>query len=103
MKFNKIWIQKNDKKVEGDKQPDIRLSAITEDGIFVDIGAFWKSKSGKGYSGKLREGAYIELPKENMRPNEVKDLYPEPPKEITGEAEPTVKYPKPETDESIPF
>ncbi len=52
MKITKLYVAKNDKKTE-DKHPDLILSGITEDGTFIKVGAFWKSKSGKGYSGKV--------------------------------------------------
>ncbi len=59
MKFTKLYMSKNDKK-EKDNQPDILFKGITDEGIFVDLGAFWKAKSGKGYSGKPNEHTTIE-------------------------------------------
>lgn len=58
MKIFKLYVAKNSKKTE-DKHPDLKLAGITEDGQFVNIGAFWKSKSGKGYSGKLDDKVAI--------------------------------------------
>lgn len=54
MKITKLYVGKNTKK-EKDNQPDLILSGITEDGTFLKLGAFWKAKSGKGYSGKVDE------------------------------------------------
>lgn len=75
MKLTKLYVAKNDKKTE-DKHPDLRLSAITEEGQFVSIGAFWKSKSGKGYSGKIDEKVAIldvQVPDKSLQPNFSKD------------------------------
>jgi uncharacterized protein (DUF736 family) len=59
MKITKLYVSKNEKK-EKENQPDLRLAGITDDGKFIDIGAFWKAKSGKGYSGKLNDSTVIE-------------------------------------------
>lgn len=51
----KIYVSKNDKKTK-DTQPDLRVALMKENGDrteFVEIGGLWKSKSGKGYSGKI--------------------------------------------------
>lgn len=49
----KIYLQQNKDKKAWSKQPDLRLSQITDKGDFVEIGALWKSLSGKGYSGRI--------------------------------------------------
>ena len=52
----KIYLSKNKNKKEGDKLPDLRIAKIEGEGTavtFTDIGALWKSKSGKGYSGQI--------------------------------------------------
>lgn len=50
----KIYLAKNSKK-EKDTHPDLRLSQITEDGEFIDIGALWLSKNPakKSYTGRI--------------------------------------------------
>jgi hypothetical protein len=55
MKY-KLYLQKNKDKKE-DKHPDLKLSIMLTDEngqtTFIPAGAFWKSKSGKGYTGDL--------------------------------------------------
>lgn len=56
----KIFLQKDEQAIKKntelgqDKYPIMRLSMITEDAEprFIEIAAFWKSKSGKGLNGK---------------------------------------------------
>lgn len=57
----KLFLQKNTKRTEENKQPYFRLVVPpeTDGGEWKDIGAFWKAKSGNGYSGKLNEGVAI--------------------------------------------
>lgn len=56
----KIFLSKDEQAIKKntelglDKYPIMRLSMITEDAEprFIEIAAFWKSKSGKGLNGK---------------------------------------------------
>lgn len=61
--MTKIYLAKNKFKKE-DKHPDLRLFRIHDDKEgaekFQDIGALWKSKDGKGYSGNLESEKLIE-------------------------------------------
>lgn len=51
----RLYLQQNNK--TKDTQPDFKLVVPpeTEDGEWVDIGAFWQAKSGNGFSGKFDE------------------------------------------------
>lgn len=51
----KLFLQKNEKRTEENKQPYFRLVLPPEQegGKWITIGAFWKSKNGNGYTGKL--------------------------------------------------
>ena len=58
----RLYLQKNDTS-KNEKLPyfTLKLMPETEDGKdFKEIGAFWKSKSGKGYSGGLSEGVVLD-------------------------------------------
>jgi len=61
----KIFISKNDYKKE-DKHPDIHISYIATSGEFKKIGAAWKAKSGKGYSGVIEDEKLKQAIKEDM-------------------------------------
>lgn len=99
----KIYLQKNDK--TKDTQPDLRLSQITKGGEFVEIGAFWKAKSGKGYSGSINLDKIKFLKEEfeaDKADNKTKkfDTSTNTAKEIKNE----VEYPEDDIDVSeIPF
>ncbi len=64
-----LYLQKNEKNIEANKQlgqdklPYFSLLVVPEDeqkklnwDNKVEIGAFWKSKSGKGYIGRFAKG-----------------------------------------------
>ncbi len=61
----RLLLQKTDKKKmeENPKLPYFRLVLPPEEdgGEWVDVGAFWKAKSGDGYSGSLKEGITIDV------------------------------------------
>lgn len=56
-----IYLQKNLKRTEENKQPYFRLvlPPAEEGGKWTEIGALWKAKTGTGYSGKLSPGVEI--------------------------------------------
>lgn len=54
-----LYLTKNEDATAENKQPLIRLSYISREGEFTDLGAFWKTKSGNGYIGKIADGASI--------------------------------------------
>ncbi len=60
----KIYLQKNTFRTEENNQPHLNISAIIGEGDsvkFIRIGGLWKSKSGKGFSGKLDDDKIKEL------------------------------------------
>lgn len=69
----KLYLQKNEKGIEKnkelgeDKMPYFRLviPPEKEGGEWIDAGAFWKSKSGKGYNGRLSENVEITIIKKS--------------------------------------
>lgn len=67
--MSKIYLQQNFNKTS-ENQPDFRLKLIPEgDGAeFVEIGALWKTKSEKGYSGKLNENVKLFVEESQARP-----------------------------------
>ena len=73
-----LFLQKQEKNIEKNKEngnerlPYFRLvlPPEKEGGEWVDLGAFWKSKSGKGYSGKFAEGVSITLTKKSREAKE---------------------------------
>jgi hypothetical protein len=71
----KIYLAKNNKK-EKPTHPDLRLSQITEDGEFLDIGALWLSKdpNKKSYTGRIDMNKVQLGPKPVEEPVEDADL-----------------------------
>ena len=63
----KLYLGKQDKNIAAnqasgeDRLPYFKLSVPPEQpgGEWKEVGAFWRSKSGKGYNGKLAEGVTI--------------------------------------------
>ena len=59
----KLYLRKNDNNIDinksagDDKLPYFSLFIVPEEkeGAWVEIGAFWKSKSGKGYNGRFQD------------------------------------------------
>lgn len=102
----KIYLSKNDKK-EKDNQPDLYLKQIAKEGEFVEIGALWKAKSGKGYSGNINLDKIKFLKEEweeDRKTNTSKkyDKSGDTAKEIKNDA--PIEYPSEEIDVSdIPF
>lgn len=49
-------------RAKNDKLPYFRLVLIPEEegGEWINLGAFWKAKSGNGYTGKTEEGVVID-------------------------------------------
>ena len=56
-----LYLQKNESATPENKQPVLRLSVVDDDGNFTEIGALWKAKSGKGFSGKVKDGVKIDV------------------------------------------
>lgn len=74
-----LFLQKQDKNIEKNKEngnerlPYFRLvqAPEKEGGEWIELGAFWKSKSGKGYSGNFAKNIKLEiLPKEPSQSND---------------------------------
>lgn len=69
----KLYLSRLDKniavnKASGDERlPYFSLKIIPEQegGEWIELGACWKSKTGKGYNMKLQEGVEIVLPKKS--------------------------------------
>jgi hypothetical protein len=67
--MTRLFLQKQDKNIEknkengNDKLPYFRLTIPpeNENGEWIEVGAFWKAKSGKGYSGKLADNIEIKV------------------------------------------
>ena len=62
LKGQRIFLKKNDTS-KSDKIPYFTLTVPPEQegGDWKDIGAFWKSKSGNGYSGILDENVRLDI------------------------------------------
>jgi len=58
----RIYLQKNDLS-KNDKMPyfNLVLPPEKEGGEWITIGALWKAKSGKGYTGVMNEGVKIDI------------------------------------------
>lgn len=93
----KIYLQKDIEAIEKNKQlgtekyPIMRLSMITEDAEprFIEIAAFWKSKSGKGLNGKWSDKYEVTFKRKEQ---EIK------------EPEPAIEYPNDSiSPDDIPF
>ena len=60
----RLYLQKNDT-TKNDKIPYFTLKVVPEEGAgdqeWKEIGAFWKAKSGVGYTGILNEGAILDI------------------------------------------
>lgn len=69
MQITKIFLQKKDKNIEtnkangNDRLPyfELVLPPEVEGDKWITIGALWKSKSGKGYSGKIDKKVKVSL------------------------------------------
>jgi len=61
----RLFLQKTpaEDREKNEKLPYFRLVLIPaeEGGEWTDLGAFWKAQSGNGYSGKLVEGAVVDI------------------------------------------
>lgn len=72
--MTRLYLQKNDI-TKNPKLPYFTLKVVPEEGAedqdWKEIGAFWKSKSGVGYSGTLSEGVVIDTT--NLVPFKKKD------------------------------
>ena len=60
----RLFLRKNDTS-KNDKLPYFNLFIVpeVEEGEWMDIGAFWKAKSGKGYNGVLGNGVVLDATK----------------------------------------
>jgi hypothetical protein len=71
----KYFVSKNTRK-EKDIHPDFILSQVPEEqgGKWIEVGALWKSKSGKGYNLKFGSNVTIKVEaKEFTKPDGLKD------------------------------
>lgn len=67
----RLYLQKNDVS-KNVKLPYFTLKVVPEEGAqdqeWKEVGAFWKAKSGVGYSGFFNEGVAIDLANMKARP-----------------------------------
>lgn len=72
----KVYLQKNLKRTDTNNQPYFYLRLIPEQegGDWVNLGALWKSKSGKGYSGTLEEGITVSIPESTLSDEDKKTI-----------------------------
>ena len=67
----RLYLQKNDIS-KNPKLPYFTLKIVPEEGVedqeWKEIGAFWKAKSGVGYTGAFSEGMTVDTSQIKMRP-----------------------------------